>query len=368
MIHNMGLWYGWIAPRILLICLSAGISAGLIVLLRPILVRYALARPNARSSHHEPTPQGGGIAVILATITSFVLWEVVASGTYPTTQALLVMAAAVIIAIVGAVDDIRTIAAGPRLLLQALIVILVVASLPAEARPLPMLPWWVERILMVFAGVWYVNLVNFMDGIDWMTVAAFLPMMAGLALFGMIGALPQSDALMAISLLGALLGFAPFNRPIARLFLGDVGSLPIGLLSGWLLFLLAANGHFIAALLLPLYYLADATLTLLCRLKNGERVWQAHRTHFYQRATDNGLTVLQTVSRVFAVNVGLAMLATATVLLPSIAINVAATLLGIALVYLLIADFMRKRIPSEQTQTPHAASPVKSGTTSRNTP
>ena len=109
---------------------------------------------------------------------------------------------------------------------------------------------------------------------------------------------------MALALLGAMIGFAPFNRPVARLFLGDVGSLPIGLLLGWLLLLLAGHGHLAAALLLPLYYLADATITLGQRLHAGERVWEAHRSHFYQRATARGFTVLEVVARVFVVNVG----------------------------------------------------------------
>ena len=78
---------------------------------------------------------------------------------------------------------------------------------------------------------------------------------------------------------------------MARLFLGDVGSLPIGLLLGWLMLMLAGRGNLAAAVLLPLYYLADATLTLIRRLAHGEPVWQAHRTHFYQRATDGGFSV-----------------------------------------------------------------------------
>ena len=92
----------------------------------------------------------------------------------------------------------------------------------------------------------------------------------------------------ALALCGALIGFAPFNRPVARIFLGDVGSLPIGLLFAWLLVLLAGSGHLAAAVILPLYYLADATLTLLRRMKDREPFWQAHRTHFYQLATDRG--------------------------------------------------------------------------------
>ena len=75
----------------------------------------------------------------------------------------------------------------------------------------------------------------------------------------MLGALPAHATVVALALCGALIGFAPFNRPVARIFLGDVGSLPIGLLLGWLLVLLAGSGHLAAAMMLPLYYLADAT-------------------------------------------------------------------------------------------------------------
>ena len=100
-----------------------------------------------------------------------------------------------------------------------------------------MLPWWLERALLVLGGLWFVNLVNFMDGIDWMTVAEAVPISAGVVLLGIAGGLPAPAVIVALALLGAMIGFAPFNRPVARLFLGDVGSLPIGLLLGWLLVL-----------------------------------------------------------------------------------------------------------------------------------
>ena len=94
-----------------------------------------------------------------------------------------------------------------------------------------------------------------------------------------------------------------------KIFLGDVGSLPIGLLLGWCLLQLAWHQQFVAALLLPLYYLSDATVTLLRRMTRGEPFWAAHRSHFYQRATDNGFTVWRVVSEVFALNIVLAALA-----------------------------------------------------------
>jgi UDP-N-acetylmuramyl pentapeptide phosphotransferase/UDP-N-acetylglucosamine-1-phosphate transferase len=147
----------------------------------------------------------------------------------------------------------------------------------------------------------------------------------------------------SLALCGAMLGFAYFNRPVANLFLGDVGSLPIGLILGWLLILLAGNGAAAAAILLPLYYLADSTITLVRRALNGEPIWQAHRSHFYQRATDRGFTVIDVVARVFAVNLALAALALATVMLHSRVADIAALSAGILLVAGLLLAFARGR-------------------------
>jgi len=320
---------------------SALISAGLLWALHPLLKRYALARPNARSSHRAPTPQGGGIAVVAATI-------VVAAGVFVLTpggfeeplRIAVILAGAVALAGVGAVDDIRPLGVWSRLLLQAIAVIVVLAALPAALRVVPWLPLWLERALIFVGVLWFVNLVNFMDGIDWITVAETVPLTAALVLFAAMGALPRDAGLVAVVLCGAMVGFAPFNRPVARVFLGDVGSLPIGLLLAWMLVLLAGGGHLAAAALLPLYYLADATVTLLRRLANGEAVTQAHRSHFYQRATDK-FTVMQVVGQVFALNLVLAALALATLLTPSPLVHAAALLTGGVLVAALLYRFAK---------------------------
>jgi UDP-N-acetylmuramyl pentapeptide phosphotransferase/UDP-N-acetylglucosamine-1-phosphate transferase len=208
-----------------------------------------------------------------------------------------------------------------------------------------MLPVWIERALFLIGGLWFVNLVNFMDGLDWMTVAEVVPVTAALALFGFYGQLPVGPALVALALCGAMVGFAPFNRPVAKLFLGDVGSLPIGVLLGWCLLQLAGSGHLVAALLLPLYYLADATITLLNRLMKGETVWVAHRSHFYQQATGNGFSVMQVVGEVFILNVFLAMLAAASIWLKSPYVEGMTLAVGIGAVALVLSRFSRPREP-----------------------
>ena len=279
--------------------------------------------------------------MIAATIVTSLAFVVFVHATPNGSWLGIVLSATAMLAIVGAIDDVRTIGVLPRLALHTLAVAAVVASLPADLHVLAFLPMWVERVVLLLAGIWFVNLTNFMDGIDWMTVVEFVPLTAGLALLGWYGALPIEGTVVAAALCGGLIGFAPFNRPVARLFLGDVGSLPIGLLGAWLLMLLAGNGHLAAALILPLYYLADATLTLLRRIGRGEPFWQAHRTHFYQRATDRGFSVLQIVARVFAVNLGLVALAAATVLWPSRWLDAAALACATALVAGLLFSFRR---------------------------
>jgi UDP-N-acetylmuramyl pentapeptide phosphotransferase/UDP-N-acetylglucosamine-1-phosphate transferase len=221
---------------------AALVCAGLIVLLRPLLERHALSRPNARSSHVKPTPQGGGIAVIGATAVAVTFVAPDWSGTYA-----MVLAATFCLALLGMIDDLRPIPVIPRLALQALTVVCLVAMLPPQLRIAEVVPIWIERPLLALGLLWYVNLVNFMDGLDWMTVAEMLPMTAALATFGLMNEAPAAVLWIALALAGALLGFAPFNRPVARLFLGDVGSLPIGLLTGWCLFELAGRQHLAAA-------------------------------------------------------------------------------------------------------------------------
>ena len=320
---------------------AALISTGLIVALRPLFIRYALSRPNARSSHAVPTPQGGGLAVIAGTIVTLSLAGLIGTQERIAIAALLPLAAGVVLlTVTGAVDDMVTVAPLPKLVLQALAVIAVVATTPAELRVLPALPLAAERALEILAGLWLVNLTNFMDGIDWMTVAETVPITASIFIFSALGAVPWAAGITALVLCGAMTGFAPFNRPVAKLFLGDVGSLPLGLIVFWLLMQLAQK-HLAAALLLPLYYLADTGITLMRRLARGENITQAHRSHFYQLATAHGLSVDAVIGRVLVVNVVLAALAAVSIRQESLAVDVAVLALGSAVVAALLAAMSR---------------------------
>ena len=322
--------------------LAALMSAFITQATRPMLMRIALAKPNARSSHRIPTPQGAGIAVIAATLVvaaTLITFAGLAGVKIP----LAVFGATLFIAIIGFADDINSIPALPRLLLQGVAVAVVIFTAPEELRIVPACPFWIERGLLLVAGLWFVNLVNFMDGLDLMTAAEAVPMTAAVVLLGLWSGQPASTTIVAAALCGALLGFTPFNRPVAKIFLGDVGSLPIGLLLGWCLLQIAYDGQFTAALLLPLYYLTDATVTLFRRVIRHEPFWAAHRSHFYQRATDNGFTVWRVVGEVYTLNVGLAALAIASTMTASLTPKLAALAVGGVAVAYVMRRFSRPR-------------------------
>lgn len=244
-----------------------------------LLHRRYLDHPNERSSHSAPTPRGGGLAVtpaILVVWGALILWEGGRSFDW-----LLVGGAAGLMAL-SWWDDRHTLPAAPRFLAHAAMVALGLASLPGEALVFQgWLPLWADRLLAGLGWLWFLNLYNFMDGIDGITGIETACIGLGLAVLG-IAVQP------AIICAAAGLGFLVWNWHPARIFLGDSGSVPLGFVLGGLLVQLAAAGHLAAALILPAYYLADATITITRRLLNGEKIWQAHRKHFYQRAVQGG--------------------------------------------------------------------------------
>jgi UDP-N-acetylmuramyl pentapeptide phosphotransferase/UDP-N-acetylglucosamine-1-phosphate transferase len=304
----------------MLVAGCAGLSALLILFLKPLLVRYLMAAPNARSSHKIATPQGAGLAVMLSVLAGcalgLFLW-----AQEPRPSLVPVLAIAVVLTILGALDDAHALPMSWRLIGQTLASLVLVVSLPGGFQLFPgLMPLVVERALIVLGTVWFVNAVNFLDGLDWMTVAQVVPMTLGIAVLQALGAVPATVGLLALALLGATLGFAIFNKHPARVFLGDAGSLPIGLCLAFML-IFVAEAHLATALLLSLYTLADPTLTLVRRIAEREQIVSAHRTHFYQRAVAKGLSVPQVTARVFLLGLLLACLAIVTVLARSLAVD-----------------------------------------------
>jgi UDP-N-acetylmuramyl pentapeptide phosphotransferase/UDP-N-acetylglucosamine-1-phosphate transferase len=320
---------------------SAALSAGLIFLLKPLLARHLLAHPNERSSHVAATPEGAGLGVMAALL---VVCGAVLLLTPSAAPALVpVLVGATVLAAVGALDDAHALAVSWRLLAQMLVALGVVLALPQEFRLLPeLLPLVVERGLLVLGVVGFVNAINFLDGLDWMTVAQVVPMTLGVAILCGLGLVPTAIGLLALALLGATLGFAVFNKHPAQIFLGDAGSLPIGLLLAFML-IYVAEAHIVSSILLALYTLADSVLTFSRRLANGERVFSAHRSHFYQRAVSAGLRVPQVTARVFWLGLWLMTLAIAAALSRTLVFDITALLLAAAATGFVLFNLSRGR-------------------------
>jgi UDP-N-acetylmuramyl pentapeptide phosphotransferase/UDP-N-acetylglucosamine-1-phosphate transferase len=284
---------------------GAGLAAGFGTWsLIPLLRRRALFDvPNERSSHTVPTPRGGGIAVIGAVLLA---WSGLAiAGRAPPRIGAVVLGAAVLAA-VSWLDDLRGVSPALRLVAQAAAVAIGFLALPAGSG---LMGAWASAWLglapvlaaLGLAWLWFVNLFNFMDGIDGLAGSEAVAIGGGLALCAGIGGGgdPQRAAL-AAAVAGAAAGFLVWNWSPAHIFLGDVGSAPLGYLLGFLLLDFAVHGRWQTALILPLYFLADATITLARRGLRGERIWLAHRQHFYQCAVRHGCTHAAVVRRVIA--------------------------------------------------------------------
>lgn len=219
------------------------------------------------------------------------------------------VAAAAALAALSFLDDLRGLPPAPRLAGHVAAVALGLVLLPGDALLFDgALPLWADRLAVGLAWVWFVNLFNFMDGIDGITGVETIAVAGGLAAAVLLAAESGGDdearAPLAAVLAGAAAGFLALNWRPAKLFAGDVGSVPLGYLLGWLLVWTACvRGWWQIALLLPLYYWADATTTLLWRAARGEKVWRPHRDHAYQAAVRGGAGHDRVSLRVAALNV-----------------------------------------------------------------
>ena len=280
------------------------------------LLRYhgIVDRPNERSSHRVAVPRGGGIAVIGVLLAAWLaLWL---AGACASCGALfwIALAGALGLAALSWLDDVRGgLSVFLRLAVQVLAVGAGIVSLPGDGLILQgTVPALVDHALAAAAWLWFVNLFNFMDGIDGLSGVEGASLGLGAFLLALLGAAPAGLGPLGLALAGVSLGFLLWNWHPARIFLGDVGSVPLGYLAGWLMLALAAAGAWQAALLLPAYYLADATITLVGRLLRGRRVWQAHREHFYQRVVVAGWSHQRTAALIAGHNLLLVGLAVAS--------------------------------------------------------
>jgi len=292
--------------------------------------RGPVALQDHRSMHQGSVVVGGGLPVLIAALAATIMLWPINSGLA------VLMSTICVLAIISYVDDMKPMSRKVRFGVHIAAAVLCAASIPGNAGVFGgILPTWLDRALVVLALVWYINLYNFMDGIDGLAGAETAAVAGGYTLVSMIsGNFDTSFAGLGLASAGAALGFLFWNWHPARIFLGDVGSIPLGLMTGWLMVDLAVNVSFAAAVILPLYFAADATLTILGRLSRGERIWEPHRTHFYQRAARAAGSHSLVVKGVIAANAVLVGLAVLAFSMPATALAMAALTVAALLLWM----------------------------------
>ncbi|EXJ17117.1 MraY family glycosyltransferase [Imhoffiella purpurea] len=258
--------------------------------------------PNDRSLHSRPVPRTGGLAVLFGTLASLAflfVWE-------PLPPELIWLAASLaMVAAISFLDDLGEVSAGIRLGVHlGAALLLLIGGLGWTRLDLPSgwvtLPAWIGILLTLLYVVWMINLYNFMDGMDGLAAGMAVFGFAALGLLGLIGG-EFLYALVAFCIAGAAAGFGIVNFPPAPIFLGDVGSSSLGLLAAGLSLWGVQLGLF------PLWtawlafspFIVDATWTLVARAWRRERLWEAHRSHHYQRLVLAGWSHRKTLLRAY---------------------------------------------------------------------
>lgn len=244
--------------------------------------RGLLDQPGKRRSHTQPTPRGGGIGIVAATllagVAAWCLLERPLSWMQPAALAVALLA----VALIGWCDDHAPLPVMPRLLVHAGAALLVgLAALAPRAMHDPRIWWLLPPLVPVLVG--FINAHNFMDGIDGILGQQGSFVMLGL---GLLAAWQGNAGVAALAFAAAAgcLGFLVFNWPPAKIFMGDVGSGALGLAIGAVAALVVQRnpGMIWACVILPSAFLVDSGLTLARRMLAGQRWYTPHRQHLYQ--------------------------------------------------------------------------------------
>lgn len=269
------------ADGLAVLLLSGVVTAGLLPWLIGQLQRFEVVdHANGRSSHRGTVPRGGGLAIMVGTMLSLAVTSSAWIDDHRLDLSAL-FAMAVAFALLGLIDDVRTLPALLRLgaqLVFTILFLIIVSFDPSGGLGVignVLAAWWI---------IGFVNAFNFMDGINGISSATTVLLGSSLALasWRWDGGIEMP----ALALVGGALGFAPFNASSGRVFLGDAGSYLLGGALGLMTVIAVGNGVPSLPLVLPsMLYVGDVAFTMACRAHRRERIFKSHRSHVYQRLT-----------------------------------------------------------------------------------
>ena len=271
-------------------------------------------RPSKRSNHQKPTPKGAGlilIPLILASILFYINHQLI--NAYPW---FIFCCFSLVLFFISLIDDIYNLSVMPRLLIQLICVIYLLFYLDNDVNNFLQrfyLNYGIEepnlfsetflKFFLVTLWIWLINLFNFMDGMDGITVSQTSSFTVGIIILSLIGKISDDYIYIGLILLSTMIAFFYWNAPPAKIFLGDVGSIPLGfLLSSIIIYNLLEWNNFIPLIILILFHFMDASITLFLRILNKRKIFSAHSEHFYQKKMRNGFSHKEILTKINIIN------------------------------------------------------------------
>ena len=345
----------WVIALSLL--LFASITSWLITRkLIAILLKFRVVDyPKHRGLHDQITPRGGGLAIIFTVTILTILIHLFGMPILPSVW--IILSFGLLLGLLNFVDDCQDISMLWRFLVQIAVVICCLYFGTLERiNSDGWLPIWVEWGLIALAWLWFMNALNFLDGSDGYAISHAILITLFIIAVPWLRDPVSTPNYLAILLLGSCLGFLYWNRPKAKIFLGDSGAVWLGFIIAWLLLDLGSKGFRESMLILPAWIIGDASITLIWRMWIGSQPWQAHGNHFVQRAIRAG----NSHTKILLFSCGMALILGSLAILASRIpfIGLISTVI-IALIGLAYMDYIARRggmglIMAEKRLTDHA--------------
>ena len=299
--------------------------------------------PAERSNHKTPTPKGAGLIIIpIVAISTLIFFYFFLQ---PINEWVIIFFLCFFLGIISFIDDIKNLSIKSRLLLQTLIVGLSLLiyyesvttnllSLPVSYEKYFPLISCLLFLIFLLSWMWIINLYNFMDGIDGLTALQVCTVAICVNFLSIFGYLNDEYQIFSLILFSVYLAFYKFNKSPAKIFLGDVGSIPSGYLVGFIMIsCLSTNGVLLPIVIVNMYYILDSTSTLLIRIVKKENILKAHSDHFYQKMLRKGYQHSFVIKWILGLNSILLILSLLSIKLPIISF-VFSILFTLALLYL----------------------------------
>ena len=281
-------------------------------------------KPSSRGNHKELIPKGGGIVIIPCLIISILLYT--QFETFVTNKWNVFLVSIVSLFIISLIDDFKNLSAKIRLSVHFCCVLLSVYFLKQDiiffinSHNLVILEnidknilFFFLSLLIILVWLWIINLFNFMDGMDGLITTQMIVLSFLTNILALSSILNEQFQFLSLTVLSLFLAFIKYNKPKAKIFLGDSGSIPCGYIAGFILIdSFLSLGPFIPFLIIILYFLLDSSITLVRRIVKKENLFIAHSDHFYQRMLRTGYShkeVLRKISILWIILLFLSFLA-----------------------------------------------------------